>query len=840
MSDTVVDPDVIPGTLRDRDQWLLWDRSNETPRRPHWDGNFHVSWSDPDAWHSFGAAVAQAAQTRSYGIGYVTAAENPDYAMGVMTVIDIDGAADGDDRPKDWLPSLSPFFERGCYLEWSPSHHEPGDSGVHIPVAGSPPDWWSDTQIEDHEGIDVLANKFCTFTGDLLSGAGQTIAQWSDDWVETWLMDAYEALTGEPAPPRQHPDQPRETGQTRDYDDDWPDAETAEEMLEHISADCAYEQWRNIGFALASHFPEHEAKRLFDRWSRSGRKYDDDATRLIDDIVSRGTGGVGIGTLVHHAQQAGWEPDTGYETPSPKELVARNSDEYATPADVPDDIFAEAAPDGGAAAAGSAADEPMDEPPQAGGGGERENGGDEDPSDPWEGIRQAYRGAENADERLPARYEATNRLLEERSWRAVIETDHLWQYDEERGIYRRNGARRVRQRLSDKLQEQFKAHEVNEIVEQLAGRRTVSQEDMGGPAQMICTRNCVLEIGPDGIKRHPHSPEHNFIARLDAAYDPDAECPQFEAFLDDVVEDERDKAKLQEFAGYTLHHWGLPYHKALFLVGPTASGKSTFLDTIRRMLGDDATTSLTPQQMTSERFGGAELFGSWANIRNDIPNTLIENTGMFKELVAGDPIKAEQKYEDPFFFEPTTKHLFSANELPSADTDDDAFFRRILLVAFPSTIPKAERDPHLDDKLQNELSGVLNWALAGLQRLLRQGRFTGDRPPVQTQNTWEKWGSSVERFAQLCVEEGSGTLEKKRLYKAYVAFCEDEGIPAETQHKMTRVLKQEGYEDGREYDREAGEQVRVFTGITATGRGEEFLEDSSDGGSIGGRHIDNY
>jgi putative DNA primase/helicase len=339
----------------------------------------------------------------------------------------------------------------------------------------------------------------------------------------------------------------------------------------------------------------------------------------------------------------------------------------------------------------------------------------------------------------------------------------------------------------------------------------------------------VLDLDTSPPTLEDHSPEHEFLSALGTPYEPGAECPRFEQFLRETVPDASDRLKLKEFAGYCLMHWQLPQHKALFLVGPTASGKSTFLDTIRAMLGSDTTASLTPQQMTSERFGGAELYGSWANIRNDINSDMIDNTGTFKELIAGDPIKAEKKFKDPFMFSPTAKHLFSANQLPEASTDDEAFYRRILLVAFPETIPRPERDPRLDEKLQTELPGVLNWALEGLEQMRTQGGFTGDRPPGETQETWEKWCNSVKRFVQVCVEEaGDEQLPKKDAYKAYKGFCDGEGIPVETQHKFTRDFKNySGYEDGRTYvgAGSSRKRISVFYDCQFTGRGEEFLDD---------------
>lgn len=451
-----------------------------------------------------------------------------------------------------------------------------------------------------------------------------------------------------------------------------------------------------------------------------------------------------------------------------------------------------------------------------------------DDPDGWDRVYQMYASADDADERLPARFEATELLDTTDHWRCVYETDRLWRYDPQAGLYRDNGESQAREALVDGLREQFKAHEHSEICEQLRGRHTVREQQMGGPDGAVLTENCVLEIGRDGVDTRDATPDDEFLGRVETGYEPSADCPRFKSFLKESLETGSDRKKVQEFAGYCLMHWGLPHHKSLFLVGPTASGKSTFLDTIRSMLGSDAVASLTPQQMVGERFGGAELYGAWANIRNDIPASTIEDVGQFKEIVGGDPIKAEQKYEDPFMFEPTAKHAFSANQLPDAEVDDEAFFRRILLVPFPDTVPRGERDPQLDEKLQSELPGVLNWALEGLQRLLKQGRFTADRTPAETQRTWERWGNSVARFKETCLEEAEGNaLPKSDLYSAYVSYCEDEGIPKETQNKMTRALKQEGLEDGREYV--DGDRQRVLYGLDWSGRGEEYQPDGGSG-----------
>ena len=301
----------IPDELKERDQWLLWDRSNDTPRRPHWRGNFSISWSDPDEWHSFEEATEAAESVESWGIGYVTAAENPDYARGIYAVIDIDGAADENDRPKDWVPSLEPFADRGAYIEWSPSHNEPGDSGLHIPVVGMEvAEWWNDCQRDDaeHEGVDILAHKFCTFTADVLKGADTGNVVEYGEWVDDWLHEAYTNITGENPISGRNTKLSEVTSNHDSTNDEWLDEDVAAEALDHIDPDVAYATWKDIGMALANHFGTSRGGSLFKNWSRGGSKWDVDAETQADRII-RDAGGYGFNaaTIVHHAKQSGWD-----------------------------------------------------------------------------------------------------------------------------------------------------------------------------------------------------------------------------------------------------------------------------------------------------------------------------------------------------------------------------------------------------------------------------------------------------------------------------------------------------------------------------------------------------
>jgi P4 family phage/plasmid primase-like protien len=709
-------------------------------------------------------------------------------------------------------------------------------SGVHANYEGELPNdipeakWILDDEPwgsnNDLPAIEVYSNTHvCVTTGERLPGSAEDVREWDADAVRDVLDEAGEL---------------RQTTTDRaDFDAEGyePNATEADETTDKIrdiyhaldrlnaqrvAEDTVVAEWlegrtdhRCFRPTWAS--PDYDGTAVYcdeDKFVDTGQRggYGGpaamaaiDAGLVSDTDCPRGVSGETWFNALAHLRD-----DLNYDIP---EFVGEESSPTIPPSSADAEPDAETATDGGAAAA-EGGDTQSDAEPEA---------STAEPSlgDSWQDIREMFREASDSDDRATPRFEAAMKLHREEYFANLKENEVLYAYDDDRGIYNSDGESVVREHLTVGLEEQYRSHTKNEVLEHIRGRNTLSKDDMGGPAWTIAAENCVIDL--DAAEQREHSPDYQFMSRLGTEFDPDADAPRFREFLREVVPSESERRKLQEFAGYTLHHWGHPYHKALFLVGPTASGKSTFLDTINAMLGEGTTASLTPQQMTSERFAGAELFEKWANIRNDIPKATVENTGAFKEIVAGDPMKAEEKYQDPFRFEPTAKHLFAANQLPETEVDDEAFYRRILLVPFPETVPVDERDKHLDDKLQEELPGVLNWSIQGLQRLREQGGFTADRSPGHTADTWQKWGDSVSRFASDAVTEATDEhIPKSELYKAYLEYCRQESIPSDTQHSMTRGLKQEGFEDGRQYV--DGNRKRCILNIDWTGRGRELLD----------------
>ena len=414
-----------------------------------------------------------------------------------------------------------------------------------------------------------------------------------------------------------------------------------------------------------------------------------------------------------------------------------------------------------------------------------------------------------------ARGKAVNQLRDEFVLLLEEETETLYRYDDSTGIYRDDAERKIRERLARTLEQYYTTREQRQIFHWLKSLNAVPVDDFWGPPETICVANGVLDISdPQEPLLKDHDPDFQFRRRLPVEYDPDAECPQFEQFLNEVVYD-ADREKLQEFVGYCLHHWGMPFNRALMLTGPEQSGKSTFLEVVTELLGPDNVAHESLQRLAGQRFAPAQLYGKFANIRADLDSSVVKHIGLFKELAAGDPITVERKHEDPFRLNVTQKQLYAANQVPDLSEEDDAFHERWIHVQFPKTVPKDDRDQFLDERLttEDELAGILNWALEGYVRLREQGRFTGERSLEGKRDLWRSQGDTIDQFVAAKLETDSNAeTPKEDVYDAYRDFCDDLNRRPEAKQTLTKRLERE-HNVGQSRPQKNGKRVRCYSGV---------------------------
>lgn len=214
--------------------------------------------------------------------------------------------------------------------------------------------------------------------------------------------------------------------------------------------------------------------------------------------------------------------------------------------------------------------------------------------------------------------------------------------------------------------------------------------------------------------------------QLPFAYGEDARCPVFNRYLNTVLPDIKRQQILAEYLGYLfIKPSVLKLEKALLLYGKGANGKSVFFEIVNALLGGtENVSSYSLQNLTNENgYYRAMLANKLVNYASEINGKL--EASIFKQLVSGEPVEARLPYGEPFSLTNYAKLIFNCNQLPREVEQTMAFFRRFLIIPFDVTIPEEKQDKQLAQKIiKNELSGVFNWVLEGLKRLLLQKQFT--------------------------------------------------------------------------------------------------------------------
>lgn len=226
--------------------------------------------------------------------------------------------------------------------------------------------------------------------------------------------------------------------------------------------------------------------------------------------------------------------------------------------------------------------------------------------------------------------------------------------------------------------------------------------------------NGVLETST-GIL-HKHSNQFKFKSIIPINYNPDAKCPLFIQFLDEVMLGDPELIQLiQEMIGYILLG-GKPFlHKAFVLLGNGRNGKSTLIDVIRAMLGDNNISNV-PLNLLNKPFSTVQLNGKMANLVEETPSGE-QNSEEFKAAVGGGIIMASNKGKDEFPLRVNARFVFACNEAPTFKDKKSSILDRLVIIPFNYYVPEDKRDFQLTEKLYAELEGILTWCIEGAIRV---------------------------------------------------------------------------------------------------------------------------
>lgn len=338
----------------------------------------------------------------------------------------------------------------------------------------------------------------------------------------------------------------------------------------------------------------------------------------------------------------------------------------------------------------------------------------------------------------------------------------------------------------------------------------VDNKDHLDNSNYIAFKNGVYDLINDELL--DFSPDIIVTNKINFDYVENAESSLLNKTLNKIsCNDKSIRALLEEMAGYCLFRRN-ELRKCFILIGDKKNGKSTFLDLILHMLGEDNISALDLAEL-SEKFKNAELVGKLANIGDDIGDEFIKNPSVFKKVVSGDRITVERKGVDPFQFNNYAKLLFSANNIPRIKDKSGAVLDRIIIVPFNATFDKnaPDFDPFIKYKLRRPdvIEALIQLALDGLTRVLQNQAFTTCDAIQRELEEYEENNNPIVLYFKEAGAEGIINQTTSGCYRRYREFCISNNFTPMSQIEFSKTVKK-AFNCEIEEQRINGKRVRVF------------------------------
>lgn len=302
----------------------------------------------------------------------------------------------------------------------------------------------------------------------------------------------------------------------------------------------------------------------------------------------------------------------------------------------------------------------------------------------------------------------------------------------------------------------------------------VSKDSSVADANMIAFKNGVLNIVTDEFS--DFSPEFVITNKIPHNYNADAKSELLDGVMRKLAcGDENVYKLLYQSIGYCFYRRN-ELRKSFFLLGEKRNGKSTFLDMVGTLLGEDNTANLDLCEI-GDRFKTAELTGKLANIGDDINDEWVSNTAIFKKVVSGDVVTVERKGKDPTKLRSFAKFFFSANSLPrlGKGKDSSAVLDRLVIIPFDAKFTKqdADYDPFIKYKLRNEdvMEALIANAIPALREVLIDQEFATCDKVEKNIAEFEISNNPILEFFEEMDEVDYVNEPIKTIYQRYSAFC---------------------------------------------------------------------
>ncbi len=310
----------------------------------------------------------------------------------------------------------------------------------------------------------------------------------------------------------------------------------------------------------------------------------------------------------------------------------------------------------------------------------------------------------------------------------------------------------------------------------------------------------------------PGKPEDRITMGSPIRYDPEAQCPRFLRFLEEIHPDEAMREFMRLWLGLCMtgvtreQVWVLAY-------GTGANGKGTLMDTIKYVLGDYcgvmAFSTIERGKEQSIPSDMAALQGKRLVITSETQENSRFNEARIKSLTGEDAITARELYQRQFTFQPQLKLMVAVNNKPVVQDDSYGFWRRMRAAPFTTQFGPDTWDDNLREKLKEEAEGILAWLVRGAIEWGKRGLPVPPAVALATVEYREESDVFGAFIRERCIEMEGAWVQANSFYKAFKAWSEAEGVRERDMMSATTF----GRRMGERYKKRVMEGKRRFMGI---------------------------
>jgi len=425
--------------------------------------------------------------------------------------------------------------------------------------------------------------------------------------------------------------------------------------------------------------------------------------------------------------------------------------------------------------------------------------------------------------KMEAMHHVAEKLIEKHNFKTTRDNRNLWVF--RNPVYENKGEQKIEEEIWSNIPQHVRTQDVNQVKEQIKGKTQIPRPRVAKKPHLIPVENGWYNINTDELQ--DPDPDTFITNHVPIKYDPEADCPEIKKFIKDVVEDESVPV-IQEMFGYCLYR-NYPIAKAFMFLGEGKNGKSTLLNLLRTFIGEDNCVSPSLQKLIRNEHAKARLYGKLANIHGDLSDKVLKHSGNFKMLTGQDMVEGRHLYQEGFEFKNYAKLIYSANELPETYDTTDAFFRRWIIVEFPYKFTDKKndghknKDPQILDKIttEEEMSGLFNWAVEGLKRVLENGKFSTSAHTEEIKEKWMSQTNPIEIFIEkYCEFESQAEVPKDDFQNAVNKFAQKNGAETKKKAQITKKLAKTVPSFDTTRPRIDGNRENCYKGIVVTENSE--------------------